>query len=96
MARFFVRRVFELKSKRLLVLAGSIVDGVVEAGMEVCVPMNSSSSMTVRIHSIEFLRHLGGDDVCLCIQCPESEEAGLLAAFDVSGETLEILQPAKP
>lgn len=91
MATFRVRRVFELKSRKLLVLAGTVVKGAVKARMKVVVPLNSSLDFSAPVHSVEVLRHLDGEDVCLCIACPETEQAELLSAFDVSGETLEVV-----
>ena len=43
--------------------------------MFVHIPFNSSFATTARIHSIEFARRQGGEDVCLCIKAePELAE----------------------
>ena len=90
MPRFHVRDTFEIPDRKLFVMAGSVVDGEVRAGMFVRVPRKSSLDMTARIHSIEFARRVGGgEDVCLCIQS-EPELAEVLRGLDIGNETFEI------
>ena len=91
MPRFHVRDTFEVTTDRkLFVMAGSIVEGDIRAGMFVRVPFNSSLEMTARIHSIEFARRLGGsEDVCLCIES-EPDALELWHGLNIGDETLEI------
>jgi len=73
----------------MFVIAGSIVEGEIRSGMFVHIPFNSSVSTTARIHSIEFARHQGGEDVCLCIKS-EPELARFLRDLNICDETLEV------
>lgn len=71
-------------------MAGSIVDGEVQAGMFLRVAFNSALEMTVRIRSIEFARRPGGEeDICLCFEA----EPDLLEAWrglNFRDETFEV------
>ena len=90
MPKFHVRDTFEIPDRRLFVLAGSIAEGEIRAGMFVHVPFNSALDMTACIHSIEFARRLDGvDDVCLCIEF-ESELGEVLQGLAIADETLEV------
>jgi hypothetical protein len=89
MPRFHVRETFEIPDRKLFVLAGSIVEGQIRPGMFVPVPFNSSLEMTARIHSIEFARRSGGEDVCLCIES-EPDALDLWRGLNIGDETFEI------
>ncbi len=94
MAKFHVKSTFELPDAQLFVMAGSIVEGEVRAGMVAHVPFNSAVSMTDRIHSIEFARRSGGEDVCLCFKC-EKGALELWRAMNIGDEILEISEDLK-
>ena len=66
-------------------MAGSIVEGEIRNDMFVHIPINSSLVMTARIHSIEFVRRQGGEDVCLCIKS-ELELAEFLRGLSIGDE----------
>ena len=70
-------------------MSGSIVGGEIRAGMFVHIPFNSLVATTARIHSIEFARRQGGEDVCLCIKS-EPELAEFLHDLKISDETFEV------
>jgi len=70
-------------------MAGSIVEGEIRTDMFVHIPFNSSFATTARIHSIEFARRQGGEDVCLCIKA-EPELAELLCDLNIGDETFEV------
>ena len=92
MSKFRVTDTFSLESRRLFVLVGSIVEGEIQAGMIVRVPLNSSLSLSGSIHSIEFARRAGGwEDVCLCIAYDDPSELATWRAMNIGGETIEIL-----
>jgi hypothetical protein len=92
MPTFHVRDTFELPDRRLFVMAGSVVEGEIRAGMFVRVPFNSALDMTARIHSIEFARRQGcGEDVCLCIGA-EPDEFETWRGLNISDETLEVTE----
>jgi hypothetical protein len=89
MPRFYVRDTFEIPDRKLFIMAGSIVEGDIQAGMFVCVQFNPSFAVTVRIHSVEFARRQSGEDVCLCIES-EPDLTELLRGLNIGDETFEI------
>lgn len=92
MSKFHVNDTFALESRRLFVLAGSILEGEIRAGMIVNVPLNSSLVVSGQIHSVEFARRAGGrEDVCLCISYEDSDELGAWEALNIKNETLDLL-----
>ena len=92
MCKFQVKDTFALESRRLFVLAGSIVKGQIRAGMIVNVPLNSSLVVSGEIHSVEFARRADGrEDVCLCISYEDSDELGMWKALNVQNETLDVV-----
>ena len=92
MSKLRVNDTFALESRRLFVLAGSIVEGQIRAGMIVNVPLNSSLVVSGQIHSVEFARRAGGEeDVCLCISYEDSDELGVWNALNVRNETLDVV-----
>jgi hypothetical protein len=92
MSKFRVKDTFALELRQLFVMAGSIVEGQIRAGMIVSVPLNSSFLVSGQIHSVEFARRIdGGEDVCLCIAYEDSDELGLWNALNVQNETVDVL-----
>jgi hypothetical protein len=92
MSKFRVNDTFTLERRRLFVLAGSIVEGQIQAGMMVNVLLNSSLSISGQIHSIEFARRADGrEDVCLCIACEGSDELDVWNGLNIQNETLDVV-----
>lgn len=91
MPKFHVKDSFEIPDWKLFVMAGSIVEGEIRTGMFVHIPFNSSLATTDRIHSIEFARRQGGEDVCLCIES-EPELAEFLHDLNIGGEIFEVIE----
>lgn len=89
MPRFYVRDIFEIPDRKLFVMAGSVAEGEIRAGMFVRVHFNPSLDVTARISSIEFARRQGGEDVCLCIES-EPALAEILRGLDIKDETFEV------
>ena len=89
MPKFHVRQTFEIPDRKLFVLAGSIIEGEIQRGMFVRVPLNSQTGVRLLIDSIEFARRDGGEDVCLCIWSG-SRFAEMLRGMDMSDETFEV------
>src|SRR5262245_42028241 len=82
MARFRVRDTFIIESRRWFVVAGSIVEGVVRAGMIVKLPDGGASPLLERVQSIEFARRTDGqEDVCLCISYDDAEKLAVLTGL---------------
>ena len=92
MPKFHVTNTFELREQQLFVLAGSVVEGEIRAGMFVNLPFNPAVAMTARIHSIEFARRQGGvEDVCLCLES-KSDESELWRDLNIDDETLDVTE----
>src|SRR5262249_8957013 len=92
MSKFRVNNTFALESRRLFVLAGSIVEGQIRAGMIVKVPLNSSLSISGQIHSVEFARRTDGrEDVCLCITYEDPDEVDVWKSLNLRNETLDVV-----
>jgi hypothetical protein len=89
MPKFHVKDTFEIPDRRLFVMAGSIVEGEIRAGMFVHIGFNPAFATTARIHSIEFARREGGEDVCLCIEA-DRELAEFMRDLNIGDETCEV------
>jgi hypothetical protein len=91
MPKFRVNYTFALEARRLFVLAGSIVEGQIRAGMIVNAPLNSLLVISGQIDSVEFARRAGGrEDICLCITYENSDELAVWNALDIKNETLDV------
>jgi len=89
MPKFLVKDTFEISGRPQFIVAGSIVEGDINAGMVVHVPVNSDSNIKARIHSIELAPRQGGEDVCLCLDVgPETIKIWRL--LNIDDETLEV------
>src|SRR2546429_9337963 len=86
--KFYIRAAFEIPTRQLFVLAGSVTEGEVKPGMLVHVPINSQMVAVTRIDSIEFAQREGGEDVCLCLR--EGPETKVLRGIDVTDELCEV------
>ena len=91
MAKFCVNSAFVIEDRHLFVLAGSIIDGEIRAGMFLRAPSNSNPVVMGPIHSIEFAKRIDrGEDICLCVQTdPKTLE--LWRGLAMSGEIVEII-----
>ena len=89
MPKFHFKDTFEIPDRKLFVIAGSIVEGEIRAGMFVHIAFNPAFATTVRIHSIEFARRQGGEDVCLCIEV-DPEFAEFMRDLNIDAETCEV------
>ena len=61
MPKFYIRAAFEIPTRQLFVLAGSVTEGEVKPGMLVHVPINSQMVAVTRIDSIEFAQREGAE-----------------------------------
>ena len=68
------------------VLVGEVRGGTVAPGMMLCIPLNRSMQMTIRIKTIGY-RH-GTQRLALSLECESGEEAQLVAALNIAGEEL--------
>jgi len=90
MPRFHVRETFAIQDKATFVLAGSTIEGKIEAGMFVSISLNANAKMTAKIDRIDLIHRPDGDIVCLCIDCSVRDEATLWEALNIKGRTIEI------
>lgn len=92
MSKFQVHDTFTLECRRLVVLAGLILEGEIRAGMIVNVPLNSFAFVSGQIHSVEFARRANEREyVCLCISYEDSDELELWEALNIKNETLDVV-----
>jgi hypothetical protein len=87
--RFHVKDTFEVPSGQIFVMAGSVVEGEISAGMFVHIPLNSLAAMTLRIHCIEAARRQDGDDVCLCFES-QGKAGEFLRGLNIRNETFDV------
>ncbi len=89
MSKFHVRDTFELPERRLLVLAGSVVEGEIAAGMFVHVPFNPRFGLVECIHAVERLTGDRGAELALCVEADE-ELAEFWRGINIDDEILEV------
>lgn len=89
MPKFNVRETFELPDRRLFVMAGVGAAGQVLPGMYVRVPCGAGIPLSARIHSLEYMRREGGEEVWLCF-APQVAEWLRSAGKTLANETLEV------
>ena len=102
MPKFHVLDTFSWKNQNKVVLIGNVTEGVIDAGMIVHMPFNSSLSMTAPIDSIEYVDRVGEKKesfLGLCIKIEDAEAANddfehdLWWALSVSNEEILITAP---
>ena len=105
-ARFNAKASFAIPSRRLFVISGDILSGVVKKGMTMKVRVNSSSVLSLPIEGVEFVTKKEGSEVGLTTLCRDAEELSLLQSLnigdgqiqieDVEEEANQAMQPARP
>jgi hypothetical protein len=95
MPRFHVKDTFTIEGRPYFIIAGSIVEGAIQVGMYLQIPMNSTTAMTARIECLEFARRLDGHEgTCLCIRYSDPGELDIWRSLDITGETFEVTRNA--
>jgi hypothetical protein len=90
MARFHVIDTFTLESRKIVVLAGSIVDGKICRGQFVRLPLEGSHHW-VPIEFIGFARrNPDREDVCLCVSYAALDALGLPHKLPLAEVYLEV------
>lgn len=92
-ALFNAKASFTIPSRRLFVVSGDIVSGVVKKGMLMNVRMNSSFSMSLPIEGVEFVTKKEGGEVGLTTLCSDDNELAILQGLNIGGEQIEIDDP---
>lgn len=92
MARFHISGAFAIESRNLFVLAGDVVDGRIVPGMQVEIPLNSSTAITAPIHTVEYiLRSPGREEIGLCIKYENGEELEDWKGLNIGSEVVEVV-----
>lgn len=77
MPKFHVLDTFSLTTRNIVVLMGNVTEGVVDAGMIAHIPLNSATSITAPIDTIEYIDRVGEKKesfLGLCIKCDEPKD----------------------
>jgi hypothetical protein len=91
MARFHVRDTFATKDNRTFVLAGFVVEGEVEAGMTLRLPLQDYALVTAEIERLEAVHRPDGDVVCLCLHCDGPSDVSLWQALALKDRAVEVV-----
>ncbi len=75
--------------RKLCVMAGQIVSGVIKPGMSLHIPTGSIPSVAIRIDGIEFITRSDESLVCLTHRC-RRKTFERLESYNFIGQTLEI------
>jgi hypothetical protein len=88
-ARFHVKHSFAIEGRHLFVLVGAPVEGVLEVGMQVAVPVSAALFVSIPIHGIEMVRRGGAESVALTYRYFRPEELETLRNLHLGGMILE-------
>jgi len=86
---------FVIPSRRMFVVSGDILSGVVKKGMTMKIRMNSGLAVSLPIESVVFVKKKEGSELGLTTICRDADELSLLQALNVDGEQIEIEDAAK-
>ena len=90
MPKFQVKDTFEISGRSGFFVTGLIVEGDINVGMFVHVPLNSAIDIKARIDALEFVRQLGGTEyIGLCLKL-EPDALEIWRALNIRDETIEI------
>lgn len=95
-ALFNAKASFSIPGRRLFVISGDIVSGVVKKGMTMKLRMNSSFALSLPIEGVEFVTKKEGSEVGLTTLCHDGDELSMLQALSISGEQIEIEDTEQP
>jgi hypothetical protein len=89
--QFLVSELVYFEARKLGVMVGHIVSGMIKPGMFLHVPTGSSPSVKIRIDGIEFLLKRSSNEelVCLTHKC-NRKTFDRLESYGIVGQTLEI------
>jgi hypothetical protein len=93
-AVFAAKGSFGIPSRRLFVISGEILSGLVRNGMTMKVRLNSTLAFDLPISAVEMVKKVDGSEVGLCTVCRDADELSLLKGLNIAGETIEIGDPA--
>jgi hypothetical protein len=93
-AKFKVSRSFALPDRRTFVLAGSVVEGEVRAGMFVHIPLNSELTVVVPIDAVEYASRAKSEEVRLCLNYADPEDLEIWKGLNLGGQVLQVAKEA--
>jgi len=91
-ASFHAASSFAIPSRRMFVITGDIVRGVVKKGMTMSVRSKSGILLNLPIESVEFVKKLEGSEVGLTTICRDADELEFLRGLEISDEYIEIAE----
>lgn len=96
MARFDVREVLWLACRRELVLAGTVAEGTIVAGMQALIWLDSQAFWALPIWSVEAIDRVsvGESMVGLVVHGLTDEDAAVCAELCLPGDAIEVSEPA--
>lgn len=95
-ALFNANASFSIPSRRLFVISGDIVSGVVKKGMSIKVRIKSSLAISLPIEGVEIVTKKEGSEIGLTTVCRDADELSMLLGLKISGEQIEIEDAEKP
>jgi hypothetical protein len=91
-ARFHVKHTFAIEGRHLFVLVGTPVEGTLEAGMHVSVPVSDALFVSIQIHGVEMVRRGGAESVALTYRYSRPEELETLRNLSLGETILEVAE----
>jgi hypothetical protein len=89
-AQFHATTSFAIPSRRMFVISGEIISGVVKKGMTMNVRFNSGLAVNLPIESVEFIKKKEGTEVGLTTICRDADELDFLRSLKIGEEQIEI------
>ncbi len=91
-AKFRAVGSFLVRSRRLFVIVGDVVEGTVVPGMTVRLPLNPSLTVAASVKAVEYvdILHEGKSYMGLALEYEHPEELEFWMAMRISGEVLEL------
>jgi|GEM_PF-1477571 len=89
-ALFNAKASFSIPSRRLFVISGEILSGIVKKGMTMKVRMNSAFALSLPIEGVEVVTKKEGSEVGLTTLCRDADELSMLQSLNIGGEQIEI------
>ncbi len=89
--QFLVSELLYFEARKLSVMAGHIVSGVIKPGMSLHIPTGSSLSVAIRIDGIEFLLKRSSNEELVCLTHKYKRKTfERLESYSFVDQTLEI------
>ena len=96
MAQFRIDNTFAIRSKKLFVFAGDVVQGTVRSGMVIHWPLSQAIGMVFRVHGVELGNRGAEGFVGLTYRVEVADEFERLEQLRFSGEIVEVRESGEP